>query len=105
MSFADYIKELALIELYAHFKRYDIEQSIIDSEIKNGQLFSKGFNLFYEKRMLTINNEEDILMHFNNIVNCEFIAFNIVNFSHKYAIEEAASSDIAQNYNDVFIHN
>ncbi|WGL98970.1 hypothetical protein QE177_03475 [Arsenophonus sp. aPb] len=100
LSFSDYIKELALTELYAHFKQYGIEQSIIDSEIENGQLFSAGFNIFYDKRMLTIKNEEDILMRFNNIVNCEFIAFNSLNFSNKYGIEEIAASDITQNHNN-----
>lgn len=100
LSFADYIKQLALTELYAHFKGYDIEQSIIDREIENGQLFSAGFNIFYDKRMETINNEEDILMRFNHIVNCEFIAFNSLNFSNKCGIEQAGSSDITQNHND-----
>ncbi|HGJ5877867.1 MAG TPA: hypothetical protein ACHBZ9_01955 [Arsenophonus nasoniae] len=100
LSFADYIKELALTELYANFKQYGIEHRIIDSEIENGQLFSAGFNIFYDKRMLTINNEADILMCFNNIVNCEFIAFNSLNFSNKYGIEAAAASDITQNHHN-----
>ncbi|HGJ5892623.1 MAG TPA: hypothetical protein ACHBZA_15435 [Arsenophonus apicola] len=100
LSFAHYIKELALTELYAHFKQYGIEQSLIDREIENGQLFSAGFNIFYDKRMATLNNEEDILMRFNNIVNCEFIAFNALNFSNKYDIEQPGSSDITQNHNN-----
>lgn len=100
LTFARYIKELALTELYCHFKQYDIEQSVIDREIENGQLFSSGFNIFYDKRMATINNEEDILMRFNHIVNCEFIAFNSLNFSNKYGIEKAGASDIAQSHND-----
>lgn len=72
-SFSNYIKQLALTELYAHFKKHDIKQNIIDREIKNGRLFSPSFNIFYYKRMLTINNEKDILMRFNNIVILEFL--------------------------------
>lgn len=92
LSFSNYIKQLALKELYAHFNKYDIKQNIIDSKIKNGRLFSPNFNIFYNKRMLTINNEKDILMRFNNIVSLEFMIFDTLNRSYEKIVEDTAPS-------------
>lgn len=69
------------------FSNY-IKQNIIDSEIKNGRLFSPNFNIFYDKRMLTINNEKDILMRFNNIVSLEFMIFDTLNRSYEKIVED-----------------
>lgn len=92
LSFSNYIKQLALTELYAHFRKHDIKQNVIDHEIKNGRFFSPKFNILYDKRMLIINNENDILMRFNNIVSLEFMIFDRLNRSYEKIVEDTAPS-------------
>lgn len=39
--------------------------------------------------MSAIKNEQDILLRLNNIVDCEFIIFNMLNCLCNYAVEGA----------------
>ncbi|HGJ5877216.1 MAG TPA: hypothetical protein ACHBX0_13685 [Arsenophonus sp.] len=47
----------------------------------------KGYNIYYHKTMLAINNEQEILLRFNNIVNYDFIIFNMLNCLCNYAVK------------------